>query len=220
MRYKIDTVEIRSENSAKPISQPSRKLIEWLSQMEPVDYALDYGCGKLRYTAYLAARSKHLTLVDSRVQLDRVQVLGREATTIRQFSAARWPHVKILDVDEFQTDSHRYDFALCANVLSAIPEEATRDKLLVTIRSVLSDRGKCLFVNQYSNSYFREIVRSGKAIPHLDGWLLSTSRGTFYYGALGKEQISTLLYKQGYSVVESWKHGQSAYVLAGNKVPK
>ena len=58
------------------------------------------------------------------------------------------------------------------------------------------------------------MARSKYAIPHLDGWILQTPRGNFYYGIL-QEQLVKLVSTHGFEVCEAWTDGQSAYVLAG-----
>jgi len=215
VRYKVRGLEIRSENAAKPTTQPAAPLIQWLQGISPVHLALDYGCGKLRYSQALASKCTILTLVDSEVQLGREQQVGRTRTTVRTYAQRHWPKCRVLNVDEFWRDRRTYGFVLCANVLSAVPDRRVRSKLLLKIASILGRTGRCLFVAQYQNSYFKEVAASPSAIPHLDGWILKTRRGAFYFGVLSRERLVYLLVKHGFGIEKAWTEGQSAYVLAG-----
>lgn len=215
MRYKVRGLEIRSENAAKPTSQPATPLIQWLQGIPPVQSALDYGCGKLRYSRALASKCRILTLVDSEVQLSREQQLGRTRTTVRTYAQRHWSKSRVLNVDEFWRERQTYDFVLCANVLSTIPDRRIRSKVLVKIASVLGGAGRCLFVAQYQNSYFKEVASSPSAVPHLEGWILKTRRGAFFFGVLNRERLVYLLVKHGFAIEKAWTDGQSAYVLAG-----
>ena len=215
MRYKVCGSEIRTENAAKPIEKPSRYLVEWLLAREPVDDALDYGCGKLRYASHLADRSSHLTLVDSEVQLTRQQRLGGQVTTVVDYVRQHWPAARVMTEAAFSKEDRRYDFILCANVLSAIPLQEDRARVLKRLGEALRRRaGRLLVVTQWRNTYFATTSRSPKATPHLDGWLLRTSRGNSYYGILTKDKIIALLLEHGFAIESAWTKNESAYVLA------
>lgn len=214
MRYKVDGVEIRSENAAKPWSQASEHLVAWLSANVKSRRALDFGCGKLRYAVHLRRCAESLVVVDSEHQLSREQVIDGELCTIYSFVKKNWPNVTPLNSVAFSTANKRFDFILCANVLSAIPSRRVRTDVLNQIRCALSAKGSVLFVTQYSNSYFREIGASGRARDHLDGWLLPSIRGYAYYGILSLEKVAKLCSAHGLDVERRWQHGGSAYVLA------
>lgn len=217
MRYKVKRFEIRSENAAKPIAQASAYLSNWISAHPPIPSALDYGCGKLRYAYLLAAHVKALTLVDSDIQLARPQIINGEKTTVRDYAADQWPHSRTLSPQQFKKDRGKYDLVLCANVLSAIPVARTQNEVLRLISSRLKLSGRCLFVAQYRNSYFKEVSQSERAIPHLDGWIVKNSRGYSYYGILPKSKLEVLVKRNHFRVIRSWINGQSAYVLTGPK---
>ncbi len=214
MHYRAKGLEIRSENAAKPMMKPAAPLRRWLGEIQEVPSALDYGCGKLRYSGVLARKCALLTLVDSEVQLSREQQLGRTRTTVRQYAQRPWPKCRLLNVDEFGRDRRTYDFVLCANVLSAIPDKRVRSRTLLRIASVLGKSGRCLFVAQYRNSYFKEVAASPDAIAHLDGWILKARRGAFYFGILNKQKLTSLLVRHGFLIEKEWIEGVSAYVLA------
>jgi hypothetical protein len=58
-------------------------------------------------------------------------------------------------------------------------------------------------------------VSSPKAIRHLDGWILKTDRGNFYYGILNREKLAKLVVEAGFIIKEAWVENQSVYVVAG-----
>jgi SAM-dependent methyltransferase len=214
MRYRVNGHEIRSENAAKPLDQPSRYLRDWLLALDPVNDALDYGCGKLRYAAYLAARSSRLTLVDSQVQLTRKQTIGGKVTTVAAYAAHHWPGARVISEAAFAKDKRTFDLILCANVLSAIPEAGTRSTVLHRLAHALRKRGgRLLVTTQWRNSYFDAARNLPNATPYLDGWILKTTRGSAYYGILPKEELIALLVAHGFKVENAWTHKGSAYVL-------
>jgi hypothetical protein len=217
VHYRAKGLEIRSENAAKPMTKPASPLRHWLGEIQEVSTALDYGCGKLRYSGALARKCSTLTLVDSEVQLSREQQLGRTRSTVRQYARRHWPKCRVLNIDQFGRDRRTYDFVLCANVLSAIPDKRVRSITLLKIASVLGKAGRCLFVAQYRNSYFKKVAASPNAIAHLDGWILETRRGAFYFGTLNKQRLTNLLIRHDFLIEKEWIEGESAYVLARRK---
>ena len=215
LHYRVGGKLIRSELAAKPFSQASRLLLAFLSGHDRVGCAVDYGCGKLRYTGQLAAMAESLILVDSSDQLDRQQTIDGEKTTVRRLAKKSWPAVRIETVAEFQANRRpKIDFALFANVLSAIPTKAARSRALAAIRRRLKVSGSLLVVNQHTNSYFSQLARREDTVSHLDGWLVPRNDSAAYYGILNKKKTSEILHREGYEIVEHWIEGQSNYALA------
>jgi len=215
MNYIIKGTEIRSENSAKPMNCAAAPLISWLASRQFTALALDFGCGKLRYTHHLAERSKVLGVVDSEVQLNRSQIINGEYTSVKAYVKKRWPKCRIHDLKAFWLNPmYDYQFILCANVLSAIPCPKARAKSLRSIHAALSKDGKVLFVNQHTNSYFSKAKRNENAVMHLDGWILTSGSVASYYGILNKETVIKLVHRFGFIVEKAWIEGQSNYVLA------
>lgn len=216
MHYRIQKLTIRSENAAKTPSQVSQGLSNWLLHNVCSGAALDYGCGRLRYTPYLARGCEALGLVDSTIQLDRKTWVGDRATTIREEACKKWPRCRIYSLDEFWDGiKERYEFVLCANVLSVIPSRRIRSRSLGAILNCLTPNGKVLVVNQHTNSYFTKVSESPNSFKYFDGWLLKSSKGPAYFGVLAKEKVSRLLRAHGFRIQDTWIEGQSNYVLAG-----
>ena len=215
MQYKVGNQRINSENSAKPIGTASSYLVNLLRNRDYTNSALDYGCGKLRYTNYLASRSKKIGIVDSKVQLERMQKIGGEFTSVIQHFQARWPRAIIQNIADFwEQPSQKYGFILCANVLSAIPCPRIRAKSLLAIKNALEESGSALFVNQHTNSYFNKIRKDSGSRPHLDGWIRHSTSCASYYGILNRQSVIKLVKRYGFVVQDAWVKGQSNYIIA------
>lgn len=220
MRYVVRDIEIRSENAAKPMENAAAPLIHWLNERDYVNAALDYGCGKLRYTKYIAMKCTSLGVVDSRIQLNRAQHIDGQISTIKEYVKRKWPKSKIYEIENFWNGvGISYNFILCANVLSAIPSIKVRAKSLRAIYNALSSDGELLVVNQHTNSYFSKMKSMPNTIKYLDGWITQSRGGASYYGILNKNLVIRLLKKYGFSIKDSWIEGQSNYVLASKDKP-
>lgn len=216
MHYRAQGLTIRTENAAKGMRQASAALVNWISTNVSVGEALDYGCGHLRYADVLARGSEHLGLVDSPEQLNRQSHIAGRAVSVRDFAERRWPRCRIYTLADFWDGvPERYDFVLCANVLSAIPSHGLRSRSLSAIRKCLGQRGVVLVANQHTNSYFTTAKASPLARKHLDGWILRSSIGASYFGIMTRDKVIRVLRSHRFKVRDSWIEGQSNYVLAG-----
>ena len=159
--------------------------------------------------------AESLTLVDSSMQLDRKQVIGGRETTVRQVVKEIYSTARIETVLEFEAGARpKFDFALCSNVLSAIPTKAGRSRALVAVRRRLKATGSLLVVNQHTNSSYTELAHREDSVEHLDGWLVAKGNSASYYGVLKKEKTCRILEAEGYKIVEHWIEGQSNYAIA------
>jgi len=218
VHYKISGIEIRTENAAKSATDTSNGLVTWLNRREYTPSALDYGCGKLRYTDHLAQRSKHLGIVDSEVQITRMQRIDGQYTSVQEYVKKKWPGCRIHILEKFWNDpSDLYDFVLCANVLSAIPCPKARAKSLRSIYAALRPKGQVLFVNQHTNSYFTKVRKRPSTSLHLDGWITQSRGAASYYGILNKDSVAKLIVRYGFVIKEAWVQGQSNYVVASKE---
>ena len=217
MHYRAEGHLIRSENGAKPGTQASQYVTCLLGRLAPFDHALDYGCGKLRYSQYLRKLCKRLTLVDSQEQVSRQQILLGCASTVHEYVKTKWRTVRVLAVPEFYCDSERYDFILCANVLSAIPDTRKRMRALRLLSERLCEGGQCLLVCQYTNSYFWARMRDPLTIKYNDGFITGSKGNASYYGMINLEKLLGYVRKSGMIAEQAWRHDQSAYVIAGRR---
>lgn len=75
LNYNMHGVNIRSENAAKPHTMPSRYLCEYIRSIEKNGHALDFGCGKLRYSDELISKFDEVTFLDSKGNLKESKLL-------------------------------------------------------------------------------------------------------------------------------------------------
>lgn len=213
MQYVIDGKLIKSENAAKPISQRSKFLKEFILSMDFVDNAFDYGCGKLRYVDIILQRTNSLAIVDSEVQLSRQQRLYGNVDTIRNLYKAS-NNVSVYNNLEFTANSCIYRRAYCLNVLSAMPSYEARHNLLRLIKTKLKCNGSAVFVVQYRNSDFTRMLQKPNATPWMDGFIINSLRGYSFYGLISPESLKNMLIFHGYRILETTLNEGSVYIVA------
>ncbi|HBN4802848.1 TPA: methyltransferase domain-containing protein, partial [Escherichia coli] len=179
------------------------------------DNALDFGCGKLRYSEQLVNKFETVTFLDSRRQLERVQIIRGVQTTIPDYVINNYKNANIVSYENIDKITNHYDFILCANVLSAIPCESTIHKVLSAIRELLKSDGEALIVNQYKSSYFK---RYESGIKHLHGYIYQNSRNAFYYGLLDVDTVSKICSDNNLEIIKSWSKAGSSYVVVGKHI--
>jgi hypothetical protein len=214
MRYKLRVgVEIKTENAAKPASQASQFLLRLIEELPHVSSTFDYGCGKLRYQVAIKDKTDTLALVDSEIQLSRIQVLGTEKTSIRAIFYGSNQILTLTD-SEFVKINTRFDRGFCVNVLSVIPSVRYRKTVLEAIQAKLKRGGKCLFVVQYRNSEFNRMKAMPNARPWLDGFLVDSLRGYSFYGLISPDRLESSLKRAGFRISETTLNEGSVYMWA------
>ena len=214
MRYKINSkVLIRTENAAKPRTQFSKFLKKMILDLEPVGSSIDYGCGKLRYTGFMLKTTDTLAIIDSEIQLSRIQKLVGQVTTIRELSR-KTNRVSAYNTTEFGKLAARFDRAFCLNVLSVIPSHSARKGVVALILDRLKPDGTCLFVVQYRNSDFSRMKSMPNAKKWLDGFLIDSLRGYSFYGMISPSELSRLVENAGFEILDQKLNEGIVYVLA------
>ena len=214
MHYRIKSGIVKSENAAKSTKEASAYLLGLLKQFGQFDQVLDYGCGKLRYAVHLQRQAKKLTLVDSDIQLSRPLDLFGTKTSIREFVRKNWPNTRVLDQREFPSDRRRYDFILCANVLSSIPANRTRLSILRSFAKCLKRNGCCLVICQHTNSYFWSQMRNKSVKKVGDGFVKGDKDSLSFYGLIPPDRLRQLVLDAGLTIEKSWVNDQSCYIVA------
>lgn len=181
--------------------------------LEPVNSTLDYGCGKLRYSELILKTTDVLTIVDSEIQLSRVQKIGSKKTSIRQSIRAS-NRIDAYNTIEFSHQQTKFDRAFCINVLSVIPTRSVRARVIELIASKLKRGGTCLFVVQYRNSDFSRMRNLSNARVWGDGILIDSLRGHSFYGLIPPKDLMRLIRKAGLEIVEQKLNDGSVYLLA------
>ncbi|HHD2045886.1 TPA: class I SAM-dependent methyltransferase [Klebsiella pneumoniae] len=212
LNYKINGIIIRSENAAKPYTMPSNYLCNYIESSIKSGRALDFGCRKLRYSEQLVNKFETVTFLDSRKQLERVQIIRGVQTTIPEYVANNYKNANAVPFESIDKITNHYDFILCANVLSAIPCKSTIYKVISAIRDLLKSDGEAMIVNQYKSSYFKK-YESG--IKHLHGYIYQNSRNASYYGLLDENIVSKICLDNNLVIIKSWRKAGSSYVVVG-----
>ncbi|EEZ3905353.1 methyltransferase domain-containing protein, partial [Escherichia coli] len=194
---------------------PSNYLCKQIESTNKNGNALDFGCGKLRYSEQLVNKFETVTFLDSRRQLERVQIIRGVQTTIPDYVINNYKNANIVSYENIDKITNHYDFILCANVLSAIPCESTIHKVLSAIRKLLKSDGEALIVNQYKSSYFK---RYESGIKHLHGYIYQNSRNAFYYGLLDVDTVSKICSDNNLEIIKSWSKAGSSYVVVGKHI--
>lgn len=187
LNYNMHGVNIRSENAAKPHTMPSRYLCEYIRSIEKNGHALDFGCGKLRYSDELISKFDEVTFLDSKRQLEREQIIRGIKTKIIDYVPRYYKNANTVAFEDVDKIIGGYDFILCSNVLSAVPCRDTIDKIVLSIKRLLKSGGETLIVNQYKSSYFKKYETGRK---HLYGYIYKNSKSVSYYALLHDFNIS------------------------------
>ena len=214
MRYSLGRgIVIKTENAAKPDTQASGALLEYLAALKSVGTSFDYGCGKLRYVEAILRTTDTLTVVDSDAQLGRSQVIFGRETTIRDV-ARRSNRIAAENTIEFSCPSESFDRGFCINVLSVIPSFAARRDVLHLIRQKLRPGGECLFVVQYRNSDFTRMRALPNARPWRDGFIVDSLRGFSFYGLISPSRLAALVRKCGFKVLSQHLDDGRVFLMA------
>jgi predicted TPR repeat methyltransferase len=218
MRYRLRELglEVRSEHAAKPTAARSQFLLNWIARRSRVRLAVDYGCGRLRYSLPLCSIAKKVIAVDSREQLEKLQTVNGIRTTVLDFVRQN-RKIRVLDVEDFTASEFSADLVICINVLSAIPHEVERHRVASRVASHLNSSGLCLFSVQHQNSDFNRVRRTGHARPYKDGYIIDMGKWVSFYGLLTREYIAHLVRRAGLQVESAFINGQSTYVIARHR---
>ncbi|MDQ0151018.1 methyltransferase domain-containing protein [Eubacterium multiforme] len=212
MHYKIKKQIIRSEYAAKSVKQPNKEIIKIINGLPKDMIVLDYGCGKLRYTLHLSNKVKYVYSIDSVEQINRVQLINGERTTIKEY-VNNFKNINAFSINENKWKKARYDFILCTNVLSAIPIYSERIKIFENIKKFLKDDGVALVSTQYNNSYFSNYSFRKDCNRHYDGWIIKSKSNIAFYGLIDLEKLKYYAKKVGLKIDKAYKKSGSAYLF-------
>lgn len=213
MHYKIDkNVVIKSENAAKSYTQPNRYLLSLLEEFNNFNYALDYGCGKGRYTSKLCNLANKVDAIDSRIQIHRKQNIWGKQTTLANW-AESIPNLAVYSIEDFQFQKEKYDLILNSNVLSAIPKETERIQILRNIKKALTKEGFAIITVQYRNSYFSAYAKRQNAKRFFDGWLIKRQNSYSFYGLINKSKLIAYIENVGLHIVHIRLHDGSVFAI-------
>lgn len=212
MHYQINDIIIKSELAAKPPSQTNKNVLQYISLLSNEYEVLDYGCGKLRYSIPISQKVKRVIAIDSKEQVDTYKKIGNRYCRPRDMSDS---NLTVLSIDEMKWDESKFDVVFCTNVLSAIPFENERLKLLTNAKKVLKINGTLFISVQYRNSYFKSYGQRKDVIKYNDGWLIKKKSKNQYafYAELSPDYIVELCKKVGYSSFFIRKKDGSCFIV-------
>ena len=213
MHYILGEYIVESELAAKSVLMPNKIILDYISKLSPNYIALDYGCGKLRHAIPLANYVQQVIAIDSREQLEKKQRIHNSIIAPVEYCKE---NLTILPLDSDGWRKQKYDFVLCSNVLSAIPDEIVRMNVLSDIISVLKKEGHLLLSVQYYNSYYNSYRTRKDAFPYLDGWLVKRRGSNKYdfYAMLNAECLIGMCRKVGFRSFTVKKIDGSCYISA------
>lgn len=216
MRYNIQGALIKTENCAKPCAQASKWVLSWIRTLPQGAVALDFGCGKLRYTIPLAKRLRTVFAIDSSYQIFRSQTVNGRHTSVEEYAKTHLPNVYVCPV-ESERWRRAFDVILCANVLSTIPERKVRQRVLRCLARRLKAKGILLVCVQFRNSHFLGWKHNSRARQYKDGWLVKNARGTSFYGIIPPRNLIRFCKEANLNVISGGSHGESAFVIAARR---
>ncbi|HAT4321365.1 TPA: class I SAM-dependent methyltransferase [Clostridium perfringens] len=212
MYYKIKNKIIKSEYAAKSVKQPNKEILNIINYLPKETIALDYGCGKLRYTLYLSKKVKTVYSIDSEEQIKRVQLINGEKTTLKKY-AKDIENINIFSLNDYEWQEIKYDFILCCNVLSAVPFYSKRIEIFKNIKKNLSNDGIAVISTQYNNSYFNNYNSRKDCNKHYDGWIIKGKNNVAFYGLVNLEKLKYYAKKVGLKIDRAYKKSGSAYLF-------
>lgn len=216
MRYYCtpNRIEIRSENAALPWSQTGKGAISYLNNLEKVDRAADYGCGKCRYHNHILERTNTLTLIDSTIQLNRDQILGDEKNNVKSLFDGK-NSVQVINKKEFFSSPDRYDRIFIWNVLPIIPFPSVRRNILLKAKSKLSNNGSIELAVNYRNSEYTKSINSVKSFPFKDGYIVKGLRGAYFLSLLNPVLLRSEIQIAGLVVINQFRVDGTIYFRVG-----
>lgn len=217
MHYEINGYMIKSENAALSTTQTNANIIKYISDLCMGQLYLDYGCGKCRYSKQLCEKAKQVVLVDSEIQITRTQKIHNETTSVQEYAKNHLKNATVFSLHDENWKVKEYDFILCTNVLSAIPDMDEREKLLENIASLLSNDGTALISVQYSNSYFKTYETNPKAIKHEDGWIIKKGNSYSFYGIIKPDKLIEMCKKANLKKIKDYRKEGTIYLTVKSK---
>lgn len=132
----MKNIKIFPENSAQgTYARPNpfvRPLLEKLTAEKRFGLTakiklVDLGCGKLRHLEICKEFARHLILVDTRRQIERVQKLGHMTCTMKQYIesiADKKLKIDIVPIDDFENQECGADVVLSVAVMDVVLKQA------------------------------------------------------------------------------------------------
>ena len=201
MKYLVEGITIKSHNSAKPQKTASIHLLEYLEQYIDIDdIVLDFGCGKLRYSIPISKKANKVIAVDSSEQILRQIKINGQSTTVLQDSI-KYKNIEVIDVNDNKWVRSDYNVILLIHVLSAIPDEEDRKKIVDKLFDIMDKECKIICCNNHRMSYFKKWENSDKVIKYNDGYLVKEPTPS-YFGKIDKIKLKEYFPVEKFNIEE------------------
>ncbi len=180
------TKHIVVENSAPSQARPAESVV-WGSRVlrkEGAKKVVELGCGRLRNLPPLLNAFSNVSLVDTKLQCDRVRDLLPKSGKCT-----------LMTVEEFTKSKGQFDAAFVISVLHTMPNSYERRGLLRLAYERLK-RGGCLLVDvPQGETYYAR--RCGRHNAYKDGWLMSRGSTFTFYKNFKLDELLDLVESSG-----------------------
>lgn len=170
------------ENSAPSQAKPA-KSVGWASEILKnlgVNRVIDIGCGRLRNLQTLRRFFSDITIVDTKLQCERIQTLLPKSK-----------RVKLLNTEQFKNNKQKYNAAFLISVLHTIPELVTRKRLLSLAIDKVYKFGYIVIDIPSGVNYYRQQCTS--ANKYGDGWAMGSGTNRTFYKNYSAKELDVLL---------------------------
>lgn len=165
------------ENSAPSQKKPA-KSVSWSAEILRglgANRVAEIGCGRLRNLKILQSFFSDITLVDTKLQCDRIRSLVPKSTKIR-----------LLNTDRFRSDKKKYHAIFVISVLHIIPEPKARHEIISLAINKVFGGGYIVIDVPCGVNYYRKKCTSENR--YRDGWVMGNGPiRTFYKNYSAKE---------------------------------
>ncbi len=187
---------------------PSRsiKLAISLLKLIGARSVIEVGCGLLANTPYLLESFEWVILVDTPVQLNRIENKLRKLKTMYPSLYA------VISSENFKQSRLNFDSAVLLNVLHVIPSKNERIELLRDIYSNLREGGVLYVDSPRGEGYYKKSLKNWQRFQ--DGWIIPRGRYATFYKELTVEELTEYLHKAGFDIISYPKLNHRVIALA------
>ena len=157
-------------------------------------------------------------MIDSKVQITRKQMIHDNEVSVLEYASKFMKNAYAYSLEEYDFKKEKFDFVLCTNVLSAIPNTDDRKKVLSNIKQLLKPTGNALISVQYRNSYFNTYSTKEGCVKYEDGWIIKRGNSFSFYGIIFPDKLIKLCGESGLIVENIYKHDGSVYLTVKSDV--
>lgn len=206
--------EIHPENSAQGRHSKSNPLVQTTLELlmsekrfglKPRIKLVDLGCGRLRHLDICTRFAKHIILVDTARQIEKVQKFGDATCTMSQYVEAirsRNCIIEIRKIDDFEVQDHYADVVLSIAVMDVVLKEARTQMTLAAYQNLRPGGYFVVIVPRNDSSI---LVNCRQDNRYQDGFVFR-NRGhdtlTFYTNYRDPSPLIKLLTDNGFALVE------------------